>query len=64
MKKEDLGELVNIAFEIGADYHVLRCAVIRREVEGQRVGRRWYVSLASARRWQRERTKAEPAPAA
>ncbi len=44
-----LEELVLVAAEEGADYFALRAAVIRGAVHGQRQGRRWFCSRASAR---------------
>jgi hypothetical protein len=61
--QEGLGALIKVAFDLAVDYQVLRLALIRREVEGQRIDGHWFVDRESARRWKRERERAKRARA-
>lgn len=46
------------AFAAGVGYQALREALLRREVQGERRGRSWWVSLADCERIRRERESA------
>jgi hypothetical protein len=56
---EALGELVQVALDLGVSYFVLRDAVIQGKVRGRRIEGHWFCEIRSARQWKHERARAE-----